>query len=83
MLRFKTLSLVLRQWRRRHQPQNLNNQKTIKNPRLPDLRSQNQFVDLRLANQNLANSSQGYRSQPEFRHRPGYPNLFDRLTPKQ
>ena len=75
--------LLLRQWRHRHPQQNLNNRKTTKNPRLRDLLSQNQFADLRLANQNPVNSSRGFRPQPEYRHRPGYPSLFDRLTPKR
>ena len=77
MLRFKTLLLLLRQWRRPHQQQNLNHRKTKKNPKLRDRRSQNQFVDLQLANQNPGNSSRGSRN------RSGYPNLFDRLTPKR
>ena len=83
MLQFKTLSLFLRQWRRRRHHPSLTSRKAKKDPRLPDLLSQNQFIDLQFANQNRVNSSHGYRSQTEYRHRPGYPNLFDRLTPKR
>ena len=77
MLQFNILLLRLRQWRRRHHHQNPNQQRPKKNLRLPDLLNQNQFADLRLASQNPGSSSRSYRN------RPGYPNRFDRLTPKR
>jgi hypothetical protein len=78
MLRLNFPLQHLRQWYHRHQHQNLtsNSHQTPINLRL-DASSQNRFAGLQLANQNPENSS------PRFRNRSGYPNLFDRLTPKR
>ena len=73
MLRFNLLlHLLLRRWRHRHPHRNLKN-----NLRFRLLINQNQFAGLQLANQNPENSSR------RSRNRTGYPNLFDRLTPKR
>lgn len=87
MLRFNLPLQHLRQWYHRHQHQNPanNRQQNLTSNSHPNptnsLRlhasSQSQFAGLQLANQNQENSS------PRFRNRTGYPNLFDRLTPKQ
>ena len=76
-MRVNLLPLLLRQWRRQHQHQNLSPEKTRKNLILRDLLNQNQFAGLQLVNPNPENSSR------RSRNRIGYPNLFDRLTPKQ
>ena len=81
MLRFKLLLLLLRQWRRRLRHQNPNQLKTKKNLRFNDLLSQNQLSDRRLASQNPESSSRGSRNRRGYPT--GYPNLFDRLTPKR
>ena len=84
MLRLNFPLQHLRQWYHRHQHQNLtsNSHQTPINLRL-DASSQNRFAGLQLANQNPENSSRAYRAHPESRHRPAFPNLFDRLTPKR
>ena len=78
MLRFNLQPLFLRRWLHRHQHQNPKSNLKLRNEL-----SQNHFAELQLGNQNQVSSSRAYRAQPEYRHRPGYPNLFDRLTPKR
>ena len=76
-LRFNLILRLLRQWRHRHQQQNLNPRRTRRSLKLHDPFSQNQSTGLGFASQNQVSSSL------RFRNRAGYPNLFDRLTPKR
>ena len=76
-MRFNLQPLFLRRWLHRHHHQNPTNNLKVR------ALSQNQFADLRLASQSRASSSLEFRTDSTLRHRAGYPNLFDRLTPKR